>query len=66
MPICQPCGAAAHDRCDDSAHARLYRSCYCQHRTSAARTADPGPDVAAERTTPTPATAGRTKIVGPA
>jgi hypothetical protein len=31
MPICQSCRIAAHDRCDNNAHAQLYRSCYCQH-----------------------------------
>lgn len=36
MPICQRCAAEQHQQCDDTQHARLYRSCYCQHKMSPA------------------------------
>jgi hypothetical protein len=35
MPICPACQMTLRDRCDDRNHQRLYRSYYCQHRTSA-------------------------------
>ncbi len=36
MPICQCCATERHQQCDDTQHARLYRSCYCQHKLSPA------------------------------